>query len=235
MTGRSTTSDCFLRHDLRHLQKFHITNSNEQATCPCERGKRAGCNKWAETMLSTWLNTNPDMDYQPRGGGVDPNSPGIVSGLFQMKFSTRIDTDLPAERLFEAVGNFDAIERLLIARGASVVRIDPAAEPDTVMGWHIGFDWRGLPRKLRLAVTRFDRPERVMMVGRSDALDLSINTTIVALSRVRSRLLFETEVRPRNMKARLMLQTAKLGKSQLDRRYQRRVEEFVTQMRGYGD
>ena len=40
-------------------------------------------------------------------------------------------------------------------------------------------------------------------------------------------LIFETEVRPRNMKARLMLQTAKLGKAQLDRRFQRRIEDFV--------
>ena len=30
-----------------------------------------------------------------------------------------------------------------------------------------------------------------------------------------------------------MLQTAKLGKAQLDRRYQRRIEDFVHQMRNF--
>ena len=90
-----------------------------------------------------------------------------------------------------------------------------------------------LGRGLRLAVTRFDRPEQMMMAGHSDALDLTVVATVVALSRVKSRLIFETEVRPRNMKARLMLQTAKLGKAQLDRRFQRRIEDFVQQMRSF--
>lgn len=181
-------------------------------------------------MLTTWLNTHPDLDYQPNDGSLFANGPGVVSGLFKMKFSTRIDTDLSGDRLFEVIGNFDALERMMIGRGASVSRIDPSLEPGIGMGWNIGFDWRGKPRRLRLAVTRFDRPEQMTMTGRSDALDLAISATVVALSRARSRLIFETEVKPRNMKARLMLQTAKLGKSQLDRRYQRRIEEFLQQM-----
>ena len=149
-----------------------------------------------------------------------------------MKFSTRTDTDLPAEQLFAAVGDFDALERMLIGRGASVSRIDPSQEPGITMGWNIGFDWRGRQRNLHLGVVRFDRPERITMDGRSKALDIRVNATVVALSRVKSRLIFEVEMKPRNMKARLMIQTAKLGKGQLDRRFERRVEEFVNQMRG---
>lgn len=185
-------------------------------------------------MLTTWLNTHVELDYQPDEGSGSQATSGLVSGLFRMKFSTRIDEDLPAERLFESIGNFDALERMLIGRGASVARIDPAREPGIGMGWNIGFDWRGRARQLRLAVTRFDHPEQLSMVGRSEALDLAVNATVVALSRVRSRLIFETEVRPRNMKARLMLQTAKLGKAQLDRRYHRRIRDFVEQMSGHG-
>lgn len=148
-----------------------------------------------------------------------------------MKFSTRIDADLPAERLFEAVSSFETLERMMIGRGASVSRLDPSNAPGIGMGWDIGFDWRGKARRMRLAVTRFDRPEAMTLSGRSDALDIGLAVTVIALSRARSRAIFETEVRPRNMKARLMLQTAKLGKAQLDRRYQRRIEEFVQQMR----
>jgi len=155
----------------------------------------------------------------------------MAIGLFQMKFSTRIDTDLPADRLFDEIANFNTLERMMIGRGASVTRIDPSQEPGCGIGWNIGFDWRGKPRRLRLDVTRYDRPEQLTLAGRSDALDLSVVASGVALSRVRSRLILETEIRPRNMKARLMLQTAKLGKSQLDRRYERRIVEFVDQMR----
>ena len=40
-----------------------------------------------------------------------------------MKFSTRIDTDSAASDLFDTVGNFDRIERMLTRRGAVITRI----------------------------------------------------------------------------------------------------------------
>lgn len=147
-----------------------------------------------------------------------------------MKFSTRIDTNLHAERLFDIVGNFHALERLLIRRGGSVARIDPSNDPDISLGWNIEFEWRGKARRLRLAVTWFDRPDQMMLAGHSETLDLTVVATVVALTRTKSRLISETEIRPRNMKARLMLQTAKLGKAQLDRRYQRLIGDYVQQM-----
>ncbi|MCF3974562.1 hypothetical protein [Paracoccus salsus] len=147
-----------------------------------------------------------------------------------MKFSTRHDTESRAEDLFGVVGDFGRIERMLMCRGAHVCRIDPTQEPGTGMGWQIDFDWRGRPRSLRLEVTRHDRPERLSMAGMSDALDINIDATVIALSRTRSRLIFETDLRPRNMKARLMLQTAKLAKPQLDRKFDRRVAQFLSDM-----
>ncbi len=182
-------------------------------------------------MLTTWLNTHPNLDYQPDEGLGGTGGTSTSGGLFRMKFSTRIDQEIPAEQLFAAIGDFDALERMLISRGASVVRIDPAKDPGTVMGWRIGFDWRGKARKLKLSVDRFDRPEAIGMQGRSEALDMTINATVVALNRSKSRLIFELEIRPRNMKARLMLQTAKLGKSELDKRFERRIREYVELMR----
>ncbi|MDO5705157.1 MAG: hypothetical protein Q4G49_08810, partial [Paracoccus sp. (in: a-proteobacteria)] len=85
-------------------------------------------------------------------------------------------------------------------------------------------------RELRLDVVRFDRPENVRIGGTSDPFDLIVDMTIVALSRVRSRLIFEVDLRPRNMKSRLLLQTARLGKAQLDRRFARRVGEFIDEL-----
>lgn len=148
-----------------------------------------------------------------------------------MKFSTRIDSDIPAADLFDIAGDFSRSERALAARGVVVRRIDPAQEPGTGLGWMLDFNWRGQRRSLRLDVTRFDRPSRITLAGHSDQFELSIDMTVVALSRVKSRLLFETEVRPRNMRARLLLQTAKLGKSQLDRKYDQRIADFLTHLR----
>ncbi|SNT76476.1 SRPBCC family protein [Paracoccus seriniphilus] len=147
-----------------------------------------------------------------------------------MKFSARFDIDSQADALFDSIADFSRFERMMMGRGATVTRIDPAQQQGIGMGWLIGFLWRGRSRDLRLEVTRFDRPERLSLAGHSDSLDIRIDATVIALSKSRSRLIFECEIRPRNMKARLMLQTAKLGKSQLDRKFERRVAEFLQEI-----
>jgi hypothetical protein len=181
-------------------------------------------------MLSTWLNTLPAVPYEAersrqtgRGRAWD--------GQTRMKFSTRIDTDKSATELFDLISDFSRSERALVARGAQIRRIDPSQDPGTGLGWTIDFNWRGQRRTVRLDVTRFDRPSHITLDGHSDQFDLSISMTVVALSRVKSRLLFETEVRARNMRARLLLQTAKLGKTQLDRKYDQRIADFVAHLR----
>ena len=147
-----------------------------------------------------------------------------------MKFSTRQDTDLPADVLFDAVSDFQRIERILVRRGAQVRRVDPAQEPAAGMAWDIGFDLRGKRRDLRLEVVQFDRPEKILIHGMSEPLELTIDMTVIALTRTKSRLIFELDAKPRNMRARLMLQTAKLGKAQLDRKFAQRVGEFITDL-----
>ncbi|MDM7458542.1 MAG: hypothetical protein P3W94_004145, partial [Paracoccus sp. (in: a-proteobacteria)] len=76
-----------------------------------------------------------------------------------MKFSTRINSDLPADDLFNRIGNFDVIERFIAAQGAQVSRIDPAEEPGIAVGWTLNFDWRAKMRRMKMVVTTFDRPE----------------------------------------------------------------------------
>lgn len=142
-----------------------------------------------------------------------------------MKFSTRRDVDLPAERLFDAAADFHQIERMLVRRGARVQRVDPAH--GSPMAWHLAFDFRGREREVNLVVTRFDRPEVLEMRGHSDTFDLMLVATVVALSRSRSRLHLDAEVKPRSMKARLLLQTAKLSKARIDRVFADRFADYV--------
>lgn len=149
-----------------------------------------------------------------------------------MKFSTRLDRDLSADQLFDAISDLPRIERLLMRRGVQVQRIEPDVPQAGAFGWDLVFDWRGKERRLKLSPTKLERPERMSMRGSSESLDLTLDATVVALSRQRARLIFETEIRPRNMRARLMIQTAKLGKAQLDRRFERRILDLVEALQG---
>ena len=144
-----------------------------------------------------------------------------------MKFSTRQDTDLPAEALFAAVSDFPRIERMLLRRGATLQREDGLGAPGLGSSWRIGFDWRGKPRTVQLKVSTWEPPERLVFSGLSELFTLSISATVVALSPSKSRLIFETDVQPRGMKARLMLQTARLGKGQMDRKFALGIGDFV--------
>ncbi len=142
-----------------------------------------------------------------------------------MKFSTRIDKEVTAERMFDALADFDRIERILMRRGVSVNRVDNISAG--ARAWDLAFDWRGQRRELRLVLVQFDRPERLALTGQSTPFDLRIDLSVVSLALQRSRLIFEIEVKPRNMRARLALQTAKLGKAQIDRKIAKKVEDFV--------
>ena len=142
-----------------------------------------------------------------------------------MKFSTRIDKEVTAERMFDALADFDRIERILMRRGVSVTRVDNISAG--ARAWDLAFDWRGQRRALRLVLVQFDRPEKFALTGESAPFELRIDMAVVALARNRSRLMFELEVKPRNMRARLVLQTAKLGKTQIDRKLEAKVSSFV--------
>ena len=142
-----------------------------------------------------------------------------------MKFSTRIDKEVTAERMFDALADFDRIERMLMRRGVSVNRVNNISAG--ARAWDLAFDWRGQRRELRLVLVQFDRPERLALTGQSTPFDLRIDLSVVALALQRARLIFEIEIKPRNMRARLALQTAKLGKTQIDRKIAKKVADFV--------
>ena len=60
-----------------------------------------------------------------------------------------------------------------------------------------------------------------------EAFHMTVEASVVALSRLRSRLLLVVELQPRTMKARLLLQTARLSKARLDKNFSDRIGEYV--------
>lgn len=145
-----------------------------------------------------------------------------------MKFSTRKDVEMTAHALFEALGDFDRLERILRRNRAEVTALDPSVEG--AKAWDIGFDWRGRRRTARFALTRHDPDEALRLNGSSESFDIVLDLTIVALTRARSRVVCEANLRPRTMKARLLVQTAKLSKGALDSRFAQGTDRLVEQM-----
>ncbi len=145
-----------------------------------------------------------------------------------MKFSSREDVEVPAEFLFGQLTDFAAFERSAVRRGADVRRMTPAgAQPGVGTSWEVNFRWRGRARRMTLVVAEITRPDSLVLSGDSESFAVTVKATVIALSPRRSRLMGEIEVRPKGFKARVLLQSARLGKSALDRRYAEGLRNFA--------
>ncbi|MBD3786977.1 MAG: SRPBCC family protein [Sphingomonadales bacterium] len=144
-----------------------------------------------------------------------------------MKFSSREDIAAPAEFVFDQLADFSAFEEMAVARGVEIRRKDSRTSPGRGLKWEIAFSFRGKARKIDAEVTRYDRPDRLEYQGQSPSFELVMEVSLVALTRARTRMQMGLEVKPRTLGARLMVQSAKLGRSKLDARFAKRIAGFA--------
>lgn len=144
-----------------------------------------------------------------------------------MKFSTREDINAPIDQVFMALCDFQAFERQAIRRGADVKRLDSLAEPGVGMKWKADFTLRGKQRNLVVELTRFDIPNEMVFSGKSPSIDSTFVIELIALSRTRTRVAIGLEMSPLNLSARLLIQSLKLAKTTLNKRFKLRVAEYA--------
>lgn len=147
-----------------------------------------------------------------------------------MKFSAREDVNAPVEAVFAALTRFENHERAAMRRGIEVRRRgEPTAEGVGTV-WDLRFTLRGKGRELALEVVRFDPPYDLVVGLRSRNVTGAVTCELFALSRTRTRLTFAAEVRPLTLPARLLIQSLRLTKPKLDRKFKERVAEFAVEL-----
>lgn len=144
-----------------------------------------------------------------------------------MKFSTREDIEAPIDYVFLRITDFQGFERQALRRGADVQRVDSAPVPVEGSTWDIAFKFRGKDRKLKAMIARLDTPTEVRIDTVANGLDGVTQVELVALSRNRTRISTTLELSPKSLSARLLLQSLKLAKNNLTRRFKMRVTEFA--------
>lgn len=144
-----------------------------------------------------------------------------------MKFSTREDIAAPAEFVFDQLADFAGFERAALRRGISLKRLDTRTTPGAGMSWDIGFRFRGKARQMITDIRRFERPELLEYAGVSPSFEMTLLLNTVTLSKTRTRLHVELELRPRTLGARLLVQSAKLARANLTRKFAERVKGFA--------
>ena len=147
-----------------------------------------------------------------------------------MKFSTNEDIEAPVDAVFEMFCDFETFERSAIRRGAEVQRVDNMVVPGVGMTWRAAFKMRGKPRQLELEMVTFDRPNEIVLESTSPGMVGVTRFDMIALSRQRTRVKVELEVKPLNLTSRLLVQSLKLARTSLTRKVKLRVAEYAKGM-----
>lgn len=147
-----------------------------------------------------------------------------------MKLATREDIEAPIEAVFRQLSDFSSFEKAALRRGADVVRVDTMSAPGPGMAWRASFKYRGKERLLNLQLAEFDAPERMQIDGDSTGLGMVVEIDLVAMSLNRTRMNLSLDARPRTIPARLVVQSLKLARQNVLKRFRLRVSEFAAEI-----
>lgn len=144
-----------------------------------------------------------------------------------MQFTTREDIEAPIDYVFGVLSDFEGFERQAMRRGAEVVRCDTLAAPGAGMRWEAAFPFRGKRREIEIELVEFARPGRMVFESRMTGMSGAMAVELLALSRGRTRLEMMIEMTPQSLPAKLLVQSMKLARGSLNKRYKVRVAEFA--------
>ncbi len=144
-----------------------------------------------------------------------------------MKFSTNEDIEAPVDAVFEMLCDFESFERSAMRRGAEVQRVDQLPVPGVGMTWQATFELRGKRREMELEIVTFDRPNEIVLESTSPGMLGTTTFELIALSRSRTRVRVELEIKPLTLSSRLLVQSLKLAKNSLGKKFKLRVADYA--------
>ena len=147
-----------------------------------------------------------------------------------MLFSTKEDVGAPADWVWAQITDFETFEKLALRRGADIQRVDRASVPLVGSGWKGRAKFRGKEREVVAKIVQLDAPHQMRIEGVSQNFQLSVEVELVALSPRRTRMRVAFEAKPQTLSARLIMQSARLAKTSLTKRYKKRVADFAEEL-----
>ena len=147
-----------------------------------------------------------------------------------MKFSTKEDLEIPIDDSFQMLSDFDGFERAILRHGADVSRTDKMSSAGVGMVWNARATVRGKKREFVVKMVEFDRPNQMLFEVTTKNMAATFLVELVAMSRTRTRMRVDLDARPQTLSARLLMQSAKLARNKLNRRYKTRIAHFASDL-----
>ncbi|MFT4150790.1 MAG: SRPBCC family protein [Paracoccaceae bacterium] len=144
-----------------------------------------------------------------------------------MRLSSRQDVAAAADQVFGLLADFPVWERAALRRGAEVTRDDLVSAPGPGMEWRVRFDWRGRRRDAVLRLERMEAPSHLAFSFVSVLFEGTVTVDIFEMAARRSRIHVIAEVKPRTLASRLMLQSLRLTRNKVERRFDSRIGDLA--------
>ena len=140
-----------------------------------------------------------------------------------MKLATKKDIEAPIAKVWAALSDHEAWERSAMRRGVEVERTDKLGRSGPGMAWVARFTFRGRSRRAEMLVTDMNEPGNMGFTLTSDAVEVTSRVELIEMSARRTRMHLISEVKPRSLGARLFLQSLRLARSKVDRKFDTKI------------
>ncbi|RID92832.1 SRPBCC family protein [Gemmobacter lutimaris] len=140
-----------------------------------------------------------------------------------MKLTTREDIEAPLDFVYGAFADTGHWERSAMRRGADVVRSDRIQGFAPGMVWNVSFVYRSRPRRAAVKLVSVDEPNNLGFQIIASSFDAHVTLDFVELSSRRTRVTITSEVKPRTLAARVFVQSMKLARNKVERKYEARI------------
>ncbi len=147
-----------------------------------------------------------------------------------MELSTREDIDAPQAWVWDRITDHQSFEKIALRRGADVQRNDRATGFVTGAAWTLSFRFRGRDRLVEARLADVAPPDSWTANLSSAGIDGVVQVELVEMSRSRTRLIVKADMSARTLSARLMLQSFKLARAGMLRRFRERVAGFAADL-----
>lgn len=153
-----------------------------------------------------------------------------------MELRGRADIEAPLDFVFEQITNFEKFERLIMRRGADVIRQPGPNPPEIGAKWLVEFRLRGKLRAVNGELAQIDKDSGMRIDIESKNIVGSTTVELVALSKARTRMIVVIDVTAKTIPAKLLFQSMRLARKRMKARFKARIagygEEIETRYRG---
>ncbi|PIE09499.1 MAG: hypothetical protein CSA72_12810 [Rhodobacterales bacterium] len=145
-----------------------------------------------------------------------------------MILTAREDIDAPIESVFNTLTDLPAFERMALRRGVKLKRTETGSgRIEKGASWQLKAKYRGKVRAITMTIAEVEAPVMLGLTSSVGGIDAQTRIELLQMSRGSTRMSVRTKLQPTSLSGRLMVQSLKLTRGAIERKYQKRITQFA--------